>query len=54
VTNERFRTVMQATYGQVVRGVAFTPGTPLTDGNNTSPRPSHSQVAQGPLADGRN
>jgi hypothetical protein len=26
VANEQFRTVMQATYGQVVRGVAFTPG----------------------------
>jgi hypothetical protein len=37
---ERFHTVMQATYGQVVRGVAFTPGTPLTDGNSTSPQPS--------------
>jgi hypothetical protein len=51
VTQERFRTVMQATYGQVVRGVAFTPGTPLTDGNSTSPRRSHPQVPQGPLAD---
>jgi hypothetical protein len=40
VTYERFRTVMQATYGQVVRGVSFTPGTPLTNGNNTSPQPS--------------
>jgi hypothetical protein len=30
---------MQATYGQVVRGVSFTPGTPLTNGNNTSPQP---------------
>jgi hypothetical protein len=39
VSYERFRTVMQATYGQVVRGVAFTPGTPLTDGNDTSPLP---------------
>jgi hypothetical protein len=39
VTYERFRTVMQATYGQVVRGVSFTPGTPLTNGNNTSPQP---------------
>ena len=27
----------QPTYGQVVRGVAFTPGTPLTNGNTTSP-----------------
>jgi hypothetical protein len=39
VTYERFRTVMQATYGQVVRGVSFTPDTPLTNGNNTSPQP---------------
>ena len=52
VTHEQFSTAMQATYGQVVRGVAFTPGTPLTDGNTTSPRPSHPQGAhQGPLAD---
>jgi hypothetical protein len=41
VTYERFRTVIPAIYGQVVRGVAFTPGTPLTDGNNTSPQPWH-------------
>ena len=40
VAHERFHTVMQATYGQVVRGVSFTPGTPLTNGNNTSPQPS--------------
>ena len=40
VTYERFHTVIRATYGQVVRGVAFTPGTPLTDGNDTSPQPS--------------
>jgi len=40
VTYERFHTVIPATYGQVVRGVAFTPGTPLTDGNDTSPQPS--------------
>ncbi len=39
VTYERFSTVMPATYGQVVRGVAFTPGTPLTNGNDTSPQP---------------
>jgi hypothetical protein len=39
VTYERFHTVIRATYGLVVRGVAFTPGTPLTDGNNTSPQP---------------
>jgi len=52
VTHERFHTALQATYGQVVRGVSFTPGTPLTDGNNTSPRPSLPQAAhQGPLAD---
>jgi hypothetical protein len=38
VAHERFQTVLQATYGQVVRGVSFTPGTPLTNGNNTSPR----------------
>jgi hypothetical protein len=37
VTYERFRTVMPATYGEVIRGVAFTPGTPLTNGNTTSP-----------------
>jgi len=46
VIYERFHTVIRATYGQVVRGVAFTPGTPLTDGNNTSPKPS---VPPGPL-----
>jgi len=40
VTYERFNTVTQATYGQVVRGVSFTPETPLTNGNNTSPQPS--------------
>jgi hypothetical protein len=52
VMHERFHTAIQATYGQVVRGVSFTPGTPLTDGNNTSPRPSHPQEAhQGPFAD---
>ena len=37
VGHESFRTVMPPTYGQVVRGVAMTPGTPLTDGNTTSP-----------------
>jgi predicted lipoprotein with Yx(FWY)xxD motif len=47
VANERFHTVMQATYGQVVRGVAFTPGTPLTDGNTTSPRASQPQLLSG-------
>ncbi|MBO0715030.1 MAG: hypothetical protein J2P59_09755, partial [Acidimicrobiales bacterium] len=36
VTHEKFHTVIEATYGQVVRGVSFTPGTPLTNGNNTS------------------
>jgi hypothetical protein len=49
VTYERFRTVMQATYGQVIRGVAFTPGTPLTNGNNTSPQPSRQQALPGRL-----
>ena len=51
VTHEQFRTVMQATYGQVVRGVAVTPGTPLTDGNTTSPQPPHPHAPQGPFAD---
>ena len=37
VAHEKFSTVMPATYGIVVRGVSFTPGTPLTNGNNTSP-----------------
>jgi len=55
VTSEQFRTVMAPTYGQVVRGVAFTPGTPLTDGNTTSPQPSHPgrpfpQIPSGDLA----
>jgi predicted lipoprotein with Yx(FWY)xxD motif len=52
VTYERFHTVMRATYGQVVRGVSFTPGTPLTNGNDTSPspRPSLPRVASGRLA----
>jgi hypothetical protein len=36
VAHEQFHTVMQATYGQVVRGVAVTPGTPLTN----DPRPA--------------
>jgi hypothetical protein len=49
VTHERFHTVTQATCGQVVRGVSFTPGTPLTNGNNTSPQPSLPQAAPGPL-----
>jgi hypothetical protein len=47
VTSERFHTVIRATYGQVVRGVAFTPGTPLTDGNTTSPQPSLPHGASG-------
>jgi hypothetical protein len=50
VTYERFHTVIRATYGQVVRGVAFTPGTPLTDGNNTSPQPTASKGSSGLLA----
>jgi hypothetical protein len=37
VGHESFRTVMPPTYGQVVRGVAMTPSTPLTNGNTTSP-----------------
>jgi hypothetical protein len=49
VTQERFRTVMQATYGQVIRGVSFTPGTPLTNGNNTSPQPSLPQALPGQI-----
>jgi hypothetical protein len=36
VAQERFHTVLQAIYGLVVRGVSFTPATPLTNGNNTS------------------
>jgi predicted lipoprotein with Yx(FWY)xxD motif len=55
VTGEQFHTVMPSTYGQVFRGVAFTPGTPLTDGNTTSPQPFHpwrygSPVQSGDLA----
>jgi hypothetical protein len=49
VGHERFHTVMCAIYGQVVRGVSFTPGTPLTNGNNTSPRPSLPRVQAGRL-----
>ncbi|HUE08386.1 MAG TPA: hypothetical protein VMP41_13240 [Acidimicrobiales bacterium] len=37
VGQESFRTVLPPTYGQVVRGVAMTPGTPLSNGNTTSP-----------------
>ncbi len=56
VTGEDFHTVIPATYGVVVRGVAFTPGTPLTDGNTTSPQPSlpkrsSSKAASGQVAD---
>jgi predicted lipoprotein with Yx(FWY)xxD motif len=40
VTHEKFHTVIDATYGQVVRGVSFTPGTPLTNGDTTSPQSS--------------
>jgi hypothetical protein len=47
VTHEKFTIVLQPTYGQVVRGVTFTPGTPLTNGNNTSPQPSLTQVTPG-------
>jgi predicted lipoprotein with Yx(FWY)xxD motif len=47
VAHERFQTVLQATYGLVVRGVSFTPGTPLTNGSNTGPRPSHRQIPSG-------
>ena len=47
VANEKFHTVMEPTYGQVVRGVSFTPGTPLTNGNNTSPQPSGSGLTPG-------
>ncbi len=38
VTHEKFHTVVPPTDGQVVRGVAFTPGTPLTNGDTTSPQ----------------
>ncbi len=38
VPRERFQTVLPPTYGQVVRGVSFTPGTPFTNGNDTSPQ----------------
>lgn len=36
VGHESFHTVMAPTYGQVVRGVAFTPGTPSSNGDTTS------------------
>jgi hypothetical protein len=35
VSHEKFNTVVQPTYGQVVRGVSFTPGTPATNGDTT-------------------
>jgi hypothetical protein len=50
VAHEKFNTVMQATYGQVVRGVSVTPGTPLTNGNSTSRQPSLSAVTSGLVA----
>jgi hypothetical protein len=37
--HEAFHTVMPATYGQVVRGAAMAPGTPLTNGDTTSSQP---------------
>ena len=40
---------MPATYGQVVRGVSFTPGTPLTNGNDTSPQATFPEVPWGVL-----
>jgi hypothetical protein len=43
--HEKFHPVMQATYGVVDRGVSFTPGTPLTNGNNTSPQPTLPQAS---------
>jgi hypothetical protein len=49
VTYERFHTVMPATYGLVIRGVAFTPDTPLTNGNTTSPEPSRASAVPGSL-----
>jgi hypothetical protein len=51
LTHERFHTVIPAIYGQVVRGVSFTPGTPLTNGNDTSPPPSFPNVPSGVLPD---
>ena len=48
VANEKFHPVMQPTWGHVIRGVAFTPGTPLTNGNNTSPQPT---LPQAPAAE---
>jgi hypothetical protein len=47
VTHEQFTNVVQATDGQVVRGVSFTPGTPLTNGDHTSHQPPVSQVIPG-------
>jgi hypothetical protein len=40
---------MQATYGLVIRGVSVTPGTPLTNGNDTSPQPSAAKALPGQL-----
>jgi hypothetical protein len=37
---ERFHTTLPAIYGQVVRGAAFTPGTPPTNGYSTAPERS--------------
>ena len=48
VSTEQFHTVVKAVDGQVVRGVAFTPGTPLTNGNNTSPQPAGAPSAKLP------
>jgi predicted lipoprotein with Yx(FWY)xxD motif len=50
VAHEKFSTMVQPTYGQVVRGVSVTPGTPLTNGDNTSPQPSVSGLASGLMA----
>jgi hypothetical protein len=49
VTREHFHTVMQATDGQAVRGVAFTPGTPLTNGTSSIPAPYLPRVSPGRL-----
>lgn len=47
--HEQFHTVLPATNGQVIRGVAFTPGTPLTNGSNTSHRQPRPQAGSAPL-----
>ncbi|MBO0692177.1 MAG: hypothetical protein J2P58_04705 [Acidimicrobiaceae bacterium] len=49
VAQEKFHPVMQPTYGQVVRGVSFTPGTPLTNGDNNSPHPTLPQATSAVL-----